>query len=356
MGGVVPLNFPNLAGAARRHLAWAVAISLLLHLLLIAGTPTFDWGPPAEEASATLSARLAPLPRPVPETLSAPVTLPRPATRRPAAPPRTAAPEAPVTTPAVPIPSGEPSAAISQDMPPASIPAAPAPPEVVPQTPAPEPARAVMLPARAELQYTVLYGEGGFRAGRAVHLWQFDGERYRIRTRIEPVGIVSWFYRGEFEHESEGRLGAEGLRPEHYVTQRGRPDRMEYVIFDWDQKRATLSTAGLTFEAEAVPGTQDQVSFLHQLPFLLDGGSGFSMLIANGRRIERHEVQVMGEETVATGQGEFRALHLRRRGQEGSTAVDLWLAPELAHLPVKLRMKNRKGDIVEQVLSAAVIE
>jgi hypothetical protein len=131
---------------------------------------------------------------------------------------------------------------------------------------------------------------------------------------------------------------------------------MEYVIFDWDQQRATLSTAGLTFEAEAVPGTQDQVSFLHQLPFLLDGANGFSMLIANGRRIERHEVQVVGEETIATGQGELRTLHLRRRPPEGGAAVDVWIAPELGYLPVKLRMKNRKGDVVEQVLAAAAIE
>jgi hypothetical protein len=202
----------------------------------------------------------------------------------------------------------------------------------------------------------VIYGEGGFRAGRAVHHWRLDGGRYSIRTHIEPVGIVSWFYRGEYEHESEGRLTEEGLRPEHYVTQRGRPDRMEYAIFDWDESRATLSTGGLTFETEAVPGTQDQISFLHQLPFLLDGSPGFSMLIANGQRIERHEVQVVGEETVATDRGDFRALHLRRRAPEGSSAVDVWLARELHYLPVKLRMKNRKGDLVEQVLTSAALE
>jgi hypothetical protein len=49
-------------------------------------------------------------------------------------------------------------------------------------------------------------------------------------------------------------------------------------------------------------------------------------------------------------------LHLRRRAPEGSAAVDVWLAPGLGQLPVKLRMKNRKGDVVEQVLTAAVIQ
>lgn len=353
MGGLVPLSFPELANTARRHLAWAVILSLLLHLLLITGTPSFEWGPAPQEPATTLSARLAPLPAPPPQA-ERPAPAPRPVTRRPRTPPPQAAPEASSAPPVLPAPDAEPPAALSQDSPPP--PASPVAPPVAPPAPAPGPERAVALPARAELHYNVLYGEGGFRAGRAVHLWRFDGERYSIRTRIEPVGIVSWFYRGEFEHESEGRVTAQGLRPDHYVTQRGRPDRMEYVIFDWDQQRATLSTAGLTFEAEAAPGTQDQVSFLHQLPFLLDGAGGFSVLIANGRRIERHEVQVVGEEAVATGQGEFRALHLRRRAQEGSAAVDVWLAPAIGQLPVKLRMKNRKGDVVEQVLSTAVIE
>ncbi|HEX6828866.1 MAG TPA: hypothetical protein VF104_07795, partial [Burkholderiales bacterium] len=67
MGGVLPMQFPSSLTGARRHLAWAIALSLLLHLLLIAGTPTFDWGTPAEDTATILTARLAPLPPPAPE-------------------------------------------------------------------------------------------------------------------------------------------------------------------------------------------------------------------------------------------------------------------------------------------------
>ncbi|HEX9180394.1 MAG TPA: hypothetical protein VF859_08380, partial [Burkholderiales bacterium] len=82
MGSVAPLNFPTLANAARRHLGWAVILSLLLHLLLIAGMPAFDWGPAPEDAATTLSARLAPLPPPPPPQAEASAPAPAPAVAR----------------------------------------------------------------------------------------------------------------------------------------------------------------------------------------------------------------------------------------------------------------------------------
>jgi hypothetical protein len=103
MGGVLPLRFPPDTTRARPHLAWAVIFSLLLHLLLIAGTPSFEWGAPAEEPATALTARLVPLPPPAREA-AAPLPPPRPAPRRPAPLPSVAAPEAPAAPPTEPAP------------------------------------------------------------------------------------------------------------------------------------------------------------------------------------------------------------------------------------------------------------
>src|SRR5512134_905650 len=169
--------------AARKHLAWALVLSLALHLLLIVGTPRFRLGAVTEpEAQAPLTATLAPpapaAPAPAPKPSK---PKPKPAKPAPAAPPAPPAPAAPL--PAAPEPVAEPG-----DLPVA--PPADASNEVPgtgPRLDTPyarrrpaEPPPQVALPESADLEYVVFYGSQGFRAGRATHAWRLSGEHYSI--------------------------------------------------------------------------------------------------------------------------------------------------------------------------------
>ncbi|HSD60615.1 MAG TPA: DUF3108 domain-containing protein, partial [Burkholderiales bacterium] len=276
--------------AARKHLAWALALSLALHLLLIVGTPRLRLGAVLEpDAPTPLIATLAPpapaAPVPLAPEPPKPKPKPRPAKPTPAATP---VPPEPLPAPAVPLPAAPESRDEDGDRPVA--PPADAGNEVpdsgprldVPyarRRPA-EPPPQIALPESADLEYVVFYGSDGFRAGRATHAWRLSGERYSIRSVVEASGIVFLFVSGQYLNESEGLITPEGLRPERYRVQRGKREKTETATFDWENSSITLSFGGTTVRAEALPGIQDGVSFLHQLPFLMARGPEFPLLVA----------------------------------------------------------------------------
>jgi Protein of unknown function (DUF3108) len=333
---------------ARRTLAWALLASLLVHLLLILGTPRIEVESPSDtEAPLTVSARLALPPTPRPVDAPAPRTVkPRSRAARPSSLPAAPPAEPREETPA-PEPVTEAPPAIEEETALPDIPFAR-------RAPPPPPA-AVTLPESADLEYVVFYGEGGFRAGRATHSWRLDGDRYTIRSAVEASGIVSLFYSGQMIHYSEGRLTAQGLRPDRYSLQRGTADRTETLAFDWDKLSAVQHYQGVNLQIGMVPGTQDQVSFLHQLPFVLAGESPFSLVIATPRKTEFYEVQVVGMETVRTDAGDIPALHVRRAAREDASSMDVWLARDLYYLPIKLKLRDNKGNLFEQVLATAKV-
>jgi len=353
--------------AARKHLAWALALSLALHLLLIVGTPRLRLGAVEEpEAPTPLTATLAP-PAPAAPVPPAPEPpkpkpmqkpKPRPAKPAPAPPP----PE-PLPAPALPLPAAPEARDENGDLPVA--PPADASNEIPgsgPRLDMPyarrrpaEPPPQIALPESADLEYVVIYGDQGFRAGRATHAWRLSGEHYSIRSVVEASGIVFLFVSGQYLNESEGLVTPEGLRPERYRVQRGKQEKTETATFDWDNLSVTLSFGGTTVRAEALPGIQDGVSFLHQLPFLMARGPEFPLLVANGRKIQQHDVQVVGEEVVHTGSGDVATVHLRRIAREDSATVEVWLAPDLYYLPVRIRYQGRRGDLLEQVLTSAKV-
>jgi uncharacterized protein DUF3108 len=349
---------PGPLGDHRRTLLWALLASLLVHLLLLLGSTRIDFGlSPESESPLTLSATLT-TPPPVPEPQVTP-------TRRASKPPRETPRASPHSAPPPHEPTGSTSTTTTTPAPePEPVKEAPPPVEdLAPlpdipfarRTPPPAPS-AVTLPASADLEYAVFYGNSGFRAGRATHSWRLDGDRYTIRSAVEASGIVSLFYSGQMIHQSEGQLTAQGLRPERYSLQRGTPDRMESASFDWANLRSNMAFSGVTLQSDLLPGTQDQVSFLHQLPFLLAGESPYSLVIATPRKTDSYDVQVVGKETIKTDAGEIPTVHVRRATREDTSSMDVWLAPDLYYLPVKLRLRDNKGNLFQQVLTAANVK
>ena len=56
-------------------------------------------------------------------------------------------------------------------------------------------------------------------------------------------------------------------------------------------------------------------------------------------------------ETIALPKGDVLALHLRRLPRkEFDTTVDVWLAPTLGHLPVRMRLLEANGNVADQRL------
>jgi hypothetical protein len=211
------------------------------------------------------------------------------------------------------------------------------------------------FPRALELEYSVLEAEGQTVLGWLVYRFERDGERYRIRTAIDAIGVASFFIKGRYLQRSEGRLTAGGFQPETFMVRRGRRERVERASFDWRALRATLTDENGSREVALQDGAQDQLSALHQIAFLMESGAPPALQVTDGRRMETARIEVVGRETVTTELGPMQTVRVRS-DLGGGVIVQLWLAPDYGYLPARLRLRDKRGREAEQVLASMKVK
>ena len=329
----------------RTRLALALVVSLAAHLMLFASVdlPEAELG--EHEAAPPLAARIAPIA--LPESPRPEASRPRPKRKaRSSSDPQLASPSPSPVASAMPVEAPAGRAAGNEEAPPK---AEPTPLSPAPSREAPV-AEKIPFPDRIYLEFDLAKNAEQAPLARVVHRFERDGARYLIRSVTEATGIAALFVTGRYVQESRGTLSAEGLRPDLFTVRRGRLERVESATFDWVNARATTAAAGSSRDWSLRAGAQDQLSFLHQVSFLM-GAPPSSMMVTNGRRFFDASIEIIGRDTIATGIGPVSALLVRSQ-LEGEWRMDVWLASDYGNLPVKVRFRDRKGDEFEQVLAA----
>lgn len=338
------------AGAARAGLLVLIVAVLLAHGLLVESIAD-AWGtssaPKTTPPPILSQVRLIPQPQPplpAPK-VSAPDTPPAPRPARPA-PLRQEAPDDTAADAAAKAPPAEPAA--QPLAPPDPTPAAAVPPPEAEPPPAPEmKLPPVALPPDVDLQYEVEGQAGGLRYRASGELrWRLTSDTYELSMRL------SAFLIGSRSQTSVGQVDGTGLLPERF-SDRSRSERAAH--FDRAGQRIRFSNNAP--DAELLPGAQDRLSVFLQLAGLLQAGA-----VSAGGTIELPVVGVGGSETWRFQVGELEPLELpagsllaRRLVREPvdvrDSRVEVWLAPELGHLPVRLRVTQSRGDVADQQLS-----
>lgn len=320
-----------------------LSLSLLMHLALLL-TP-----------AALLSRLLPPW-----EELAPPIELK--AELRPQPGPAAAAKKAsPRRTPRQAQPAAVPVAGVGSDETAMAASAEPVPREAeTGAVPAPEPARAepatpvstdVALPRRGRIQFAINRGDRGFVVGRAVHTWHADAGRYEITNVSETTGLAALFRPVRMLQSSTGELAGVDLLPREYRA--GRDDKLIDVA-SFDREAGQLRYAAGRV-APLLAGEQDLLSAFYQLgrrPI----AEAVELTVTTGRKIERYRFVVVGEEKLLLRGDEVRTVHLLSGGEPGQDATEVWLAPSLHGLPLKIRYTDRNGDAYEQVAEELVFD
>lgn len=324
--------------ARRRRLLLPVLLALLIHLLvLLLVNPR-----PAPVAPTTILRTLIYDAPPEPVT-AAPAPRPRAApTRRPrpvAAPEQPAAVSdapgaAPAPAAAEPPPAVEPAAA---PVPAAAASAAAAPPPVAVQA---------VIPGSLRLKYT-LRGELSSLSYQASGelLWAHDGQNYEARMEVGA------FLLGSRVQHSRGRITPAGLQPLRFAD-RVRQDRV--AEFDHAQQQIRFSEGAPPVALP--PDAQDQLSVFMQLGSLISTtpqhyprGTAITLPAVGVYGPESWSVVVEGEETLSLPGGELRTLKLSRAPTRADEPrAEIWLAPALGWLPVRIRLSQENGDFIDQ--------
>jgi len=129
--------------------------------------------------------------------------------------------------------------------------------------------------------------------------------------------------------------------------------------FERDKGKVTFSAN--TPDVVLQPGAQDQLSIFIQLASMIAGdparfpkGATLEMQAVGAREAEVWRFVVGDEERLQLPAGEQVALRLTRVSEKTyDVTVELWMAPALGYLPVRIRLTQNNGDFIEQQLSSS---
>ena len=303
--------------------------------------------------------------------LAPPPEAPAPAPRRVTRPRKAAVPKAPASAPRPAVESSAPVVARAEPLlapalipePPAvepapavataSEPVASAPAESPPVAPPTPPAIAAVAPAASasaptfdwppstRLTYRLTGYYRGDVQGTASVEWIRSGLRYQVHLEavVGPPFAPLLVRRAS----SEGDLGDNGLAPRRFEGEQRVAFRSRRWTMGFEPDRVRLPDGR---EVPAAPGVQDEASLFVQLtwlfttqPHLLKVGRSIEVPLALPRRVEPWQYDVVGEETLQMPFADVPTMHVKPRRlakPSGELTAEMWFAPGLQYLPVRI--------------------
>jgi hypothetical protein len=207
------------------------------------------------------------------------------------------------------------------------------------------------------LTYTLTgTARGGPVDGQARVEWLRSGTRYQVFMEV-TVG-PSFAPLVTRRDSSEGEITPEGLSPRRYDQETKavlQKPRRQTIYLDADGIRLPGG------KQEARPaGVQDSVSqFVHLTwlfttkPELLTPGKTIDIPLALPRRVQVWTYDVVGSETQYLPSGAVETVHVKPRRESaagGDLTVEMWVAPTLQYLPVRIVIKQDADTFVDMLL------
>ena len=203
-------------------------------------------------------------------------------------------------------------------------------------------------PAPAKLVFDFVGETKGIRfSADGDMLWQHDGQQYQLRQEVRHLLL------GSRSQTSIGQLTEQGLQPSRF----GDKFKQE-VAAHFERSKGVVSFSANTPSQPLQEGAQDRLSLFFQLAALMEGnpemrqpGHRVQLQVASARSAEVWAFAVDKRETLKLPIGLLPSLKLVRLPvQQYDQTVEIWLSPGHAHLPVRVRVVQTNGDVLEQFL------
>ncbi len=212
-------------------------------------------------------------------------------------------------------------------------------------------------PPSTQLNFNLLGNYRGPVQGSARVEWLRDGSRYQVRMESSAGPL---FRRTGV---SEGELGDAGLVPRRFAGEQrvlfGKPRQWQ---IRFGPERVTLTDGR---EVPAMAGAQDEASQYVQLTWLftmqpgrLRVGQSVEIPLAIGRKLERWTYDIVEEERLRLPFGEVPSFHIkpRREATGGDLSAEIWIAPMLQYLPVRILLRQSAEVWVDLTLAQSPLQ
>ncbi|OXC72632.1 DUF3108 domain-containing protein [Caballeronia sordidicola] len=203
------------------------------------------------------------------------------------------------------------------------------------------------VPPSGELRYDTRIN-GVMNQIGTIH-WVNDGQHYEMVVSI-PLPFV-----GPYVYSSKGHIDGFGIAPEQYSEQRGRR-AADITVFDRTTKQLVYTRT--PNNQPLADGAEDRFSVVMQLSSLVRGspdaykpGVVRQFSVADNDSNEIWPIETVGDENVQTADGNVQARHFTRlpRRDGDRRRLDIWLAPALGWLPVRILQTEPNGMQIEML-------
>jgi Protein of unknown function (DUF3108) len=218
------------------------------------------------------------------------------------------------------------------------------------------PALAFEWPASTRLSYQLNGYYRGPVDGQARVEWLRSGGRYQVHLDVS-IG-PSFAPLVTRRMSSDGELSENGLRPRRYDEETKVPlraPRGNTIYFDDERVRLPAGT-----EVPLPIGVQDTASQFVQMtwlfttqPGLLEPGRSVDVPLALPRRVSVWTYDVVERETLETPFGPVATVHVKPRreaGAGGDLTAEMWIAPSLQYLPVRILIRQDKENYADLLI------
>lgn len=182
---------------------------------------------------------------------------------------------------------------------------------------------------------------------------------YHYRRHSRTTGLVALFHNERITETSRGQWVAGLPQPDHYQYRRlGSKARHVTIDFDWRQLKARNTLNGTLWFMTIPAGTVDKLSVDLALMQAMNrphpapghaATAGFA--IADGGKLKHYCFDILRQAVVRTARGQFDTVVVQRRqAAQGARRTQLWLAPRLHYLPVRIRHEERDEGAFELLL------
>ena len=198
--------------------------------------------------------------------------------------------------------------------------------------------------------------------GSAQVEWVREGAHYQVHLdAIIGLAVAPLFTR---RMSSDGVLGADGLTPRRYDEETRRAfGETRRVALRFERDDVWLANGE---RRERWPGVQDSASQFVQLtwrfrmhPELLAVGNTIEVPLALPASVDRWVYDVVGTETLHAPFGAVETFHLKPRREAragGDMTAEIWFAPALEYLPVRIRIHQDAETFVDMTIERAPLQ
>lgn len=203
--------------------------------------------------------------------------------------------------------------------------------------------RPALRPFAAE--YAVKYSSLSVGNSRLELRRETEPGHWIVESRANARGLARLIASGTVLQRSWLVVEGATVRPLKFRFDDGmeRTDEDVSLDFDWAAGRITGVAKGEPVDMATVPNAQDPVSIqIATMAALMGGGQPGEIPLIEGPKVKHYAYTFERAERLETGAGTFDTLVYRSAREGSDRETQLWLAPSLGYLAVRVE-QHRKG-------------